>query len=259
MSTLPSPVLCPDISNARTGISHGFFTRNGGTSNGIYRSLNVGLGSRDDQQSVAANRQLICSTLGADEGRLATVNQVHSADVAVADQAWKDDRPRADAIVTNTPGLAIGILTADCGPVLFADAEAGIVGAAHAGWKGAMDGVLENTISAMEKLGARRSNITATLGPCISQKNYEVGPEYIATFLAHDADNQQYFVPSGKDGHHLFDLPSYVVDRLKVAGVKARALNLCTYADADRYYSYRRSVHKNEPDYGRQISAIMLK
>jgi len=254
----PTAVMCPAISGIGSTIQHGFFTRIGGVTDGIYASLNVGLGSKDDLQKVAINRANICASFGVDPGQLATVSQVHSADVAVAHSAWGDERPRADGVVSKTAGLVIGILTADCGPVLFADAKAGVIGAAHAGWQGAMGGILENTISAMEELGAARENIISTLGPSISQANYEVGPEYIAKFLDADAENQRYFIPSGKDDHHLFDLPGYVADRLTKAGVQASALGICTYAEADKFYSYRRSVHQNETDYGRQISAIML-
>ncbi len=253
------PVLSATISDFGATITHGFFTRNGGVSEGIYDSLNVGLGSDDKPDLVATNRQLICHALGAEAEQLATVSQVHSADVVIVEQAMTENRPRADALVTNVPGLAIGILTADCGPVLFADADAGVIGAAHAGWKGAMGGVLENTVLKMIDLGARRENITATLGPCISQENYEVGPEYLSTFLNADMSNNRYFVPSKKEGHSMFDLTSYVVARLTNSGIIAGTVGLCTYQDEDRFYSYRRSVHKNEPDYGRQISAIMLR
>lgn len=253
------PVLSAAISEFGSMISHGFFTRIGGVSEGVYNSLNVGLGSSDKQEMVVINRQLICDTLGAEAGQLATVSQIHSAEVAVVEQAMAGNRPRADALVTNVPGLAIGILTADCGPVLFADEKAGVIGAAHAGWKGAMTGVLENTISKMIELGARRENISATLGPCISQKNYEVGPEYLSSFLDADESNNHYFIPSKKEGHSMFDLSAYVVDRLVNSGVNANSTGLCTYQDADRFFSYRRSVHQNEPDYGRQISAIMLR
>ena len=253
------PVLSPDILKLGPTICHGYFTRKGGVSKGIHATLNVGLGSDDAPEIVAANRQLICKALGAKRGHLATVSQVHSADVAIVERVITKDRPRADALVTKIPGLAIGILTADCGPVLFADAGAGVIGAAHAGWKGAMGGVLENTVLRMIGLGAIRENIVATLGPCISQVNYEVGPEYLSTFLNANMSNNRYFVPSEKEGHSMFDLTLYVVDRLLNSGICADSVNLCTYQDAERFYSYRRSVHKNEPDYGRQISAIMLR
>lgn len=259
ISTKLEPVLSSAISDFGSTISHGFFTRKGGVSEGIYDSLNVGLGSDDKQDMVATNRQLICQALGAEAEQLATVSQIHSADVAFVEQPMTEDRPRADALVTNMPGLAIGILTADCGPVLFADADAGVIGAAHAGWKGAMGGVLENTVLKMIELGARRENITATLGPCISQGNYEVGPEYLSRFLNADMSNNRYFVPSKKEGHSMFDLTSYVVTQLTNSGIIADSVNLCTYQDENRFYSYRRSIHKNQQDYGRQISAIMLR
>ena len=253
------PVLSSTISDFASTIAHGFFTRKGGVSEGIYDSLNVGLGSDDEQDMIATNRQLVCQALGSEAEQLATVCQIHSADVVIVEQAITEDRPHADALVTNVPRLAIGILTADCGPVLFADADAGVIGAAHAGWKGAMGGVLENTVLKMIKLGARRGNIVAALGPCISQANYEVGPEYLSTFLNADMSNNRYFILSEKEGHSMFDLTSYVVDRLLSSGINASSVNLCTYQDEGRFYSYRRSVHKSEPDYGRQISAIMLR
>ncbi len=250
---------CETLAGHASRIAHGFFTRNGGTSSALYASLNVGLGSDDDADRVAKNREMVCQAIGAKPGQLATVSQVHSADVAIADRPWRENRPRADGIVSKSKGLVIGILTADCGPVLFADADAGVIGAAHAGWKGALFGVLENTISAMIDLGAERGNIVATLGPCISQKNYEVGPEYRAKFISADPANEKYFYPSQKPDHHMFDLATFVFDRLQNAGVKAGLLGNCTYQDETQFYSYRRSVHKNEPDYGRQISAIMLR
>jgi YfiH family protein len=253
------PVLSPDTLDFGSSICHGFFTRKGGVSEGIFASLNVGLGSEDQQDHIETNRDLICQALGADTNQLATVSQIHSADAVIIEQPFIEKRPRADALVTKVKGLAIGILTADCGPVLFADAEAGVIGAAHAGWKGAMGGVLENTVLKMIKLGASRDNIVATLGPCISQANYEVGPEYLSTFLNADMSNNRYFVSSANEGHSMFDLASYIMDRLLNSGIRASSVNLCTYQHADRFYSYRRSVHNNEPDYGRQISAIMLR
>lgn len=255
---LPIPLHSDELLALAPAINHGFFTSEGGVSDGIYHSLNVGLGSDDDGGRVAENRALVCRALGGEDGLLATVYQHHSADVVIAEHAWRDERPKADAIVTKVPGLVIGILTADCGPVLFADGEACVIGAAHAGWQGAKNGVLENTVEAMIALGARRENIIATLGPCISEKNYEVGPEFEAQFVALQAGNEQYFSPSNRKTHHMFDLGQYIVDRLNGAGVQARSLGVCTYGEADRLYSYRRSTHKNEPDYGRQISAIVL-
>ncbi len=253
------PLASPSLSVMDRTIKHGFFNRLGGVSKGIYQSLNTGLGSGDDGEIVTTNRMLVCDAMGAGKGQLATLNQVHSADAVIAEKPFGQELPRADGVVTRMPGLVIGILTADCGPVLFADVNAGIVGAAHAGWKGAMTGVLENTIEAMIRLGARRENIVATLGPCISQKNYEVGPEYFSTFTDEDSSNRRYFVNSDRDGHFMFDLPSYVVDRLNAAGITGGMLGICTYQEQKNFYSYRRSVHNKEPDYGRQISAIMVR
>jgi YfiH family protein len=241
------------------GIAHGFFTRQGGISEGLYAGLNVGLGSQDEPERIRENRARVAGWFGADPDHLATLYQVHSPDVIVIDGPVSGDRPKADGHVTATPGVVLGVLTADCGPVLFADAKAGVVGAAHAGWKGALDGVLENTIAAMEQLGARRENIVASLGPSISQRNYEVGPEFHERFMARNVDWARFFAPSGKEGHYLFDLPNLTVSRLAAAGVKAENLDLCTYADEDRFFSYRRTTHRKEPDYGRQISAIMLR
>jgi YfiH family protein len=256
--SLPAPLHSDELLAVGLTIKHGFFTSQGGVSNGIYRSLNVGLGSKDDGERVAENRALVCRALGGEEDQLATVYQYHSSDVVVAEHAWGDPRPKADAIVTKVPGLVIGILTADCGPVLFADSKAGIIGAAHAGWKGAKNGVLENTVEAMIALGARRECIVATLGPSISQKNYEVGPEFEAHFVALQTENRRYFSPSDRNDHHMFDLGGFIVDRLSEAGVQANSLGVCTYEEAAKLYSYRRATHRNESDYGRQISAIML-
>lgn len=253
----PDPLLCDQLT-ALKGVSHGFFSRAGGVSRGIYRGLNAGLGSADDTGNVAENRRRIASVLGIQSDRLVGPHQVHSADVITIDRPFDGDRPKADGIVTSTPGLAIGVLTADCGPVLFADGEARVVAAAHAGWKGALAGVLENTIASMEKLGARRERIAATLGPVISQQNYEVGPEFIEVFAAKNPDHRTWFVPSKRNGHAMFDLQGYIVQRLQKAGVRTSALNTCTYADEERFYSYRRTTHRNEPDYGRQMSAISL-
>jgi YfiH family protein len=256
----PSPLQSPSLSALEGGgIAHGFFTRHGGVSDGIYSGLNVGVGSKDTPEHVSENRTRVAGWFGKDLDRLATLYQIHSADVVVVDTPIDGVRPQADGQVTNRPGIVLGVLTADCGPVLFADAEAGVIGAAHAGWKGAFDGVLENTISAMEKLGAERKNIVASLGPSIAQRNYEVGPEFYDRFEARNPEWTRFFKPSVKQDHHLFDLPSLTVSRLKAAGVKAENLDICTYADEERFYSYRRTTHRNEPDYGRQISAIMLR
>ncbi len=255
---IPAPLTSENLQASGVAIKHGFFTRRGGVSRGLYGSLNIGIGSDDEALLVAENRLRVARSLGALHDQPVTVSQCHSTDVVVAEDVWRDERPKADAIVTRVPGLAIGILTADCGPVLFADGEAGIVGAAHAGWKGAIGGVVENTIAAMVELGAQRDRIVATLGPCISQANYEVGPEYFATFVSAGNTNERYFTPSNRVDHHMFDLSGYVVDRLNNSGITGDMLGRCTYADEERFYSYRRSVHKKEPDYGRQISAIMV-
>ncbi|WP_417671934.1 peptidoglycan editing factor PgeF [Roseibium sp.] len=245
---------------ALPGLSHGFFTRQGGVSSGIYGSLNIGLGSDDDRESVLENRKRIAERLSVSPERLVSPHQIHSADVIAVEGPWQDgaDR-RADALVTNSPGLALGIATADCGPVLFADASAGVIGAAHSGWKGAVGGILENTIMAMERLGAKRERIVAVLGPTISQDAYEVGPEFHDRFVAENPNNARFFIGSDKDGHHRFDLPAFILERLMESGIKhARDLGHCTYGDEDRFFSYRRTTHRSEPDYGRLMSAIVL-
>ena len=241
-------------------IRHGFFTRTGGVSQGVYASLNGGVGSNDAPDKVADNRARMAAALGVTPGRLLTPYQIHSPDVVVAENPWTSaDRPRADAIVTRTPSLAIGVSTADCGPLLFADEVAGVVGAAHAGWRGALTGVIEATVAAMEKLGAKRSRIAAALGPTISQPNYEVGPEFVERFLAADADNARFFATTNRPGHALFDLNGYIASRIQRAGiVNFEDLSLCTYAEPERFYSFRRSTHLAEPDYGRHINAIAL-
>ena len=241
-------------------IRHAFFTRSGGVSQGVYASLNGGVGSNDAPDKVAENRARMAAALGVPPDRLLTAYQIHSPDVVVADRPWtRENRPRADAIVTRTPALAIGISTADCGPLLLADAEAGVIGAAHAGWRGALTGVIEAAIAAMEQLGAERSRIAAALGPTIRQPNYEVGPEFVARFLAADADNARFFAPSDRAGHAMFDLAGYIADRLQRAGiVKFEDLGLCTYAEPARFFSYRRTTKLGEADYGRHINAIAL-
>lgn len=241
-----------------SGIRHGFFTRQGGVSTGIFRELNVGAGSSDQRAKIEENRRRVVQWMGVVPDNLRTVHQVHSADVAVAGNIPVRDRPRADALVTAIPGIAIGVLTADCGPVLFCDPKARIVGAAHAGWKGAMDGIVENTVEAMIGLGAERERIRAVLGPSISQANYEVGPEFVERFTAANIANERYFIASGRKGFAMFDLPGYTLDRLAAAGVRAETLARCTYAEEEIFYSYRRSVHRCEKDYGRQISAIVM-
>ncbi len=242
------------------GIRHGFFTRQGGVSGGIYTSLNIGLGSDDERSSVLENRDRVAGQLGIGADRLVSPYQIHSADVITVSAPFAQDADRkADALVTATPGLAIGIATADCGPLLFADTKAGVIGAAHSGWKGAVTGILQNTVAAMEALGATRTNITAVLGPTISQSAYEVGPEFKERFLQEHPDNTRYFKPSERAEHFMFDLPAFITDKLQALGLGAVAdLALCTYADEDRFFSYRRTTHRKEPDYGRQISAIAL-
>ena len=258
--TLPSPIESPLLA-ARAGrvAQHGFFTRAGGVSEGIYRGLNVGLGSQDERDNVMENRARVARWFSVGPERLATVHQVHSPDVVVVDDSYDGARPEADAMVSATPGVVLGVLAADCGPILFCDPQARIVGAAHAGWKGALYGVLESTIAAMEGLGARREDIVACLGPSISRRNYEVGPEFVERFLGVDAAYDRYFTPSGKPGHAMFDLPALTTQRLTDAGVTAENLDLCTYPDEERFFSYRRTTHRQEPDYGRQISAIMIR
>ncbi len=252
-------IAAPPLS-ALQGIRHGFFTRRGGGSRGIYASLNCGLGSADDRDSVLANRALVTTALGVRPERLATPHQVHSAEAVIVEEPWETGKgPHADAVVTRRRGLAVGVGTADCGPILFADVAAGVVAAAHAGWRGAFGGVLEATLAAMERLGATRPGTVAVLGPTIGQDSYEVGPEFRPRFLAADPANERFFRASGRDGHHLFDLPGYIVSRLEAAGVGiAAALGLDTYADEARFFSYRRTTHRGEPDYGRLLAAITL-
>jgi polyphenol oxidase len=241
-------------------IRHAFFTRSGGVSDGIYASLNGGVGSDDAPDNVAQNRARMAEALGVAPGRLLTPYQIHSPDVVVAEEPWTHEaRPRADAVITRTPGLAIGVSTADCGPLLFADDQAGVIGAAHAGWRGAFTGVIEATVVAMEKLGADRSRIAVALGPTIRQPNYEVGPEFVERFLAAEVDNARFFGPSQRAGHAMFDLTGYIADRVGRAGLaNFEDLGLCTYAEPERFYSYRRTTQRGEPDYGRHVNAIAL-
>jgi hypothetical protein len=245
---------------ALAGIRHAFFTRAGGVSDGVYASLNGGPGSNDAPGKVAENRARMAAALGVAPDRLLTAYQVHSPDVVTVEHPWEpQQRPRADAIVTRVPGLAIGVTTADCGPVLFADDTAGVIAAAHAGWRGAATGVLEATVAAMERCGADRARIVAALGPMIRQANYEVGPEFVARFRAEDHANERFFQPASRPGHALFDLAGYIAARLAAAGIRrVEDLGHCTYADAARFFSYRRSTHRREPDYGRHLNAIAL-
>lgn len=241
------------------GLRHGFFTRRGGVSAGIFASLNCGVGSGDDRETVLLNRGRVADALGVDRSALASPYQVHGAQVAVVDRAWEPGHgPQADGVVTARRGVAIGVGTADCAPVLFADAANGVIGAAHAGWGGALMGILEATIRAMEQLGANRRRIVAAIGPAIAQASYEVGPEFQGRFLSVDVNNARFFRPSPRAGHALFDLPAYVRDRLQRAGLASiDHLPLDTYADETRFFSFRRTTHRGERDYGRMLSAIV--
>lgn len=256
MSDALKPLLDPTL-GAMEGIRHGFFTRQGGVSTGLYSSLNTGLGSRDNVPHVKVNRARILAYLGGEA--FLTVYQHHSATCIRTAVPWQSNAaPRADAIVTATPGLVICAQAADCGPILFADEQAGVIGAAHAGWKGAMTGIIEATVAQMEAEGATRANIKAALGPSISAKAYEVGADYRARFLQDDPQNTRCFTPSQREGHFMFDLPAYTMERLARAGIAANSLGRCTYSEPDLFFSYRRATHMGEPDYGRLASAIML-
>lgn len=259
MTYAASPVFSSELSKLKNnGINHAFFTREGGVSTGIYASLNVGQGSDDITENVLQNRTIVADYMGVALPNLLTVYQVHSSLAIVANEPFSGEKPKADALVTNKPNLALGILTADCGPVLFADHNAGVIGAAHAGWRGALGGIIENTIATMETLGAERRNIIAALGPCIGPKNYEVSEEFRQTFLNEDSTFDHFFHQTNKTDHYLFNLWAFIHHRLQQAGVKADGLDLCTYEDEKRFFSYRRKTHRNEADYGRQISVIML-
>lgn len=240
-------------------VRHAFFTRVGGVSGGIYASLNVGFGSDDDRDSVHRNRERALASLGAAD-TLNTVYQVHGHDVVVVEAGWEpSEAPRADAMVTSRPGIALGILTADCAPVLFADAQNRVVGAAHAGWRGAVGGVLTSAVEAMERLGADRRSIHAAVGPAIAQSSYEVGPEFPAPFVDEDAGNRRFFRPSKRAGHHMFDLAGYVASRLEALELAETAvLGRDTCADEEQFFSYRRATLRGEPDYGRELSAIVI-
>lgn len=241
------------------GITHGFFTRHGGVSKGLYRGLNVGSGSLDDPQDIRENRHRAAAALGGADDSLLTPWQIHSPDAVIVSAPFAGSRPKADGIVTTTPGLVIGVVTADCGPVLFADEKAGVIGAAHAGWKGALNGVLENTIAQMETLGAKRARIRAVLGPCISQDNYEVGPEFVKTFVLSEPAASKFFRQSDRSGHAMFDLWAFITHRLERAGVTVTMTGNCTYAEEENFFSYRRTTHRGEADYGRQLSAISIR
>lgn len=238
-------------------LRHGFFTRKGGASSGVFAGLNCGLGSSDQAEVVRINRNRAAEALGVGPEALVNVRQVHSARVEVV-EGTQQERPKADGMVTRQPGLALAILTADCQPVLFADRKAGVIGATHAGWRGALDGVLEETVERMEELGAARGDIVAVIGPSISQKAYEVGPEFLEDFMADDPENHRFFA-NGEGDRYLFDLPAFGLHRLRRAGVgQAQWTRHCTYSDAERFYSYRRATHASEADYGRLLAAIRL-
>jgi len=252
-------MFCASTLESCDGIRHGFFTRQGGVSKGIYGSLNCGLGSGDDAESVRHNRALVAETLGVPPERLLTLYQMHSATAVIVDKPWNGEAAKADALVTRTPGLAIGALTADCAPILLCDPQARVIAAAHAGWRGALSGVAEATIAAMEELGAKRERVVAVIGPSISQRAYEVGADYVDRFLAEEPASEAFFMTDESSGEPHFDLSGYVAERLSRAGVGSVSdLGLCTYCDETRLFSYRRSQHHGEEDYGRQISAIVL-
>ncbi|MFN3232766.1 MAG: peptidoglycan editing factor PgeF [Alphaproteobacteria bacterium] len=241
-------------------VEHAFFTRRGGVSSGIYASLNCGQGSKDDPSLVTENRQLASDLLGVPLAQLCTLYQVHSREVVFVTRPWTTEaRPQADAMVTNSMGLALGILTADCVPILFSDPIARVIGAAHAGWQGAFNGVIGATVAAMNRLGAEPQTTRAAIGPAIAQASYEVGPEFHTRFLTQAAENERYFAAGKRSGHFQFDLTGYVKTRLQEAGIgDIEHINRDTYDEPDFFFSYRRAVHRGEPDYGRQLSAIAL-
>ena len=244
---------------AVTEIRHGFFTREQGHSTGLYAGLNCGLGSQDDPAAVSANRRAVAAVLGCPNHPLLTVHQVHSALAVSVDAPFAGSPPQADALVTTIPGLVIGALAADCAPVLFGTRDGRVVAAAHAGWKGAFGGIVEATVAAMERAGARRDNIVAAVGPCIAQNSYEVGAEFRDRLMAEEATTAAFFIPAAREGHFQFDLPGFVLHRLHRSGIgHAEALGLDTYTDESRFYSYRRATHRGDPDYGRQVSAIVI-
>ncbi len=250
--TVPSLHVIPNL-------RHGFFTREGGHSTGLYASLNCGLGTNDDPALVSANRAEVSAALGFLASPLVTAYQVHSVLAATIDAPFAGTPPEVDALVTTTPGLVIGVLTADCTPILFASRDGRVIGAAHAGWKGAFGGIVEATVAAMGTAGAQRSEIVAAIGPCIAQSSYEVGADFRDRLTNAEADTAQFFIPSPRPEHFQFDLPGFVLYRLHQSGIgHAEALNLDTYADETRFFSYRRTTHRGEPDYGRQVSAIVI-
>ena len=242
------------------GVAHAFFTRRGGVSDGVYASLNGGVGSRDAPEAVVVNRARMATAVAVAPDQLAIPYQIHSPEALAINAPFpRDRRPSVDALVTATPGLGLGVTGADCGMILFADPEARVIGAAHAGWKGALTGVIEATVAAMETLGAAAARIRAALGPCIAQASYEVGPEFVAAFADGDRASRRFFIPSVNSGRAMFDLHGYIAERARRAGVgRFEDLGLDTYADETRFFSYRRATHRREPDYGRLVAAIAL-
>jgi polyphenol oxidase len=259
MSATPAVPMFAAQVLAAPGVRHGFFTRAGGVSSGLYASLNVGGGSRDDRANVVENRARAMAALDLPGAALVTAYQVHSATAIAVGGPWPGEPPRADGLATDRPGVALGILTADCAPILFVDGDARVIGAAHAGWRGALTGIAEATITAMETLGASRGHIRAAVGPCIGPASYEVGSEFPAPFIAGDASAQRFFRPAARAGHLMFDLPGYVAHRLTAIGVgRVEALGVDTCSDAERFFSYRRTTLRKESDYGRGLSAIAI-
>ncbi|MHB8528549.1 MAG: peptidoglycan editing factor PgeF [Caulobacteraceae bacterium] len=253
------PLLHSPMLSEMTGVRHAFFTRRGGVSRGIYESLNTGLGSGDDPARVAENRRRAADVFGLEAGRLNTPYQLHSAEVRVADAAWGERRPRGDGVATRAPGLICGALAADCAPVLLADARAGVVAAVHAGWRGALDGVIEAAVAAMLDLGAKPSRLVAAVGPCIGPDSYEVGPEFLARFKAEAPGSETFFAAATAPDKRRFDLPAFVLSRLASAGVeRAEWIGRDTYAEEDEFFSNRRALHRGEDGYGRLLSAVLL-
>jgi YfiH family protein len=254
----PAPTLVADCLTI-PGIRHGFFTRRGGVSTGIYASLNVGGGSRDEPFNVIANRERAMAAFALPGSALITAYQVHSATALTVANPWPDAPPQADGLATDRPRVALGILTADCTPILFADPDAMVIGAAHAGWRGALGGIGESTVTAMESLGAARGRMCAAIGPCIGPTSYEVGPEFPTPFTSADPATERFFRPATRTGHFMFDLPGYVSHRLIMLGLRTvEILHFDTCADEEHFFSYRRSCLRDEPDYGRGLSAIVL-
>ncbi|MBX4335099.1 peptidoglycan editing factor PgeF [Bartonella raoultii] len=259
MNSISAPILAKELSALHIhGIKHGFFTRQCGISKSLFPSLHIGQSSNDQSAHITQSYLLIADYFSVEVQNLITVKQIHSCEVVVVNQAFTDEIPKADALITTTPGLVIGILTADCGPVLLADPQAGIIAAVHAGWKGSLKGIIEKTITVMEEQGAKRQSITAVLGPCIGPCHYEVTNEFYDQFIDCQSKFQKYFLKTDKVNHFHFNLWAFIINQLKEAGVRASCVELCTYKDEQRFFSYRRATLRNEPDDGRQLSAIML-